>query len=732
MNLILFTSVVLQLMALFWALGLLHRLRDWRLGVLAAMIGLLALRQTLTLAKSGGLESFTLAGHWDELPAFLVAFLSLLAVYHLGVMIEEHREVTTELKQREKESVEAQRLAKLGHWLWAESDNSWSWCSEGIPRVFGIPEGELLGPERKFLRFVHPTDRERLLRLDDDLIRSPHAYQIDFRVTGTDGEEKILREVGEPIFDDSGRCVQYRGTTQDITELKRAEEEAHKNQLRLRNFAKAASDLFWETDANLRYTYCSVDPSDQERSGGEEYVGKSCLERKAFDVDQAVWSQHLSDLSARRPFRNFVYSKPEPDGKTNHYRSSGQPIFDDAGEFQGYRGVASNITAEVLAEQERVKAELRLARAIETIPASFALYDDDDTLVISNRRYRQRLEEAGLDTEPGANFSDLLDALIKQAGLAGSESEIAFWSKRRQSRRAHDVRGLEFRRANGRWESVSDYELDDGSVITISTDVTERKVAEEAAEQSQAKLRQTQSELFRVSRASAMGQISSAIAHEINQPLTAIRNYVQAAKRLSERDPCDDHCVEFQSLLGKASEQTDRAAMIIRGLRNFIERRDSQRSPEDLNVVITDAVDLALTGIDARHVRVCWKLAPELADTMIDKVQIAQVVINLVRNALDAMAGVGTPYLIIGTYSDGDGMVRVNVSDCGSGLTDEVKARLFQPFVTTKSDSMGIGLSVSHTIVAAHGGELKAEDNPQGGTVFSFTLPIAKEFAKSA
>ena len=246
-------------------------------------------------------------------------------------------------------------------------------------------------------------------------------------------------------------------------------------------------------------------------------------------------------------------------------------------------------------------------------------------------------------------------------------------------------------------------------------DITERQGAEQ-------RLQDLQSELLHVSRLSAMGQMASALAHELNQPLTAIMNYVKAATRTMSalEGPQVEKAREWME---KATSQTARAGQIIRHLRDFIEKRESSRTYENLNKVVEEAIALGLVGSSDTNVKVHLELDSGVPPTLIDKVQVQQVLINLIRNAIEAMHDSSRRDLTIRTEVEGDA-IEVGVSDTGPGLSEAVAARLFQPFVTTKEKGMGIGLTICQSIVEAHSGRIWATPNPDGGVEFRFQLPV--------
>jgi two-component system sensor kinase FixL len=247
-------------------------------------------------------------------------------------------------------------------------------------------------------------------------------------------------------------------------------------------------------------------------------------------------------------------------------------------------------------------------------------------------------------------------------------------------------------------------------------DLTERQ-------QTRARLQELQDELLHVSRLRSMGEMAAAIAHELNQPLTASANYVAAAIRLI--DGPDPNLPYIRHALALASAQTLRSGDIIRRLRAFVERGETARHPEQLDVLVEEASALALVGLGDRGVTVKFARDPELPLVIADRVQVQQVLLNLLRNAVEAMEASPVRELTLGT-ARWDSMVAVSVTDTGCGIPAAIEAQLFQPFVTTKSAGMGIGLSVCRAIVEAHGGRLWVEPNPGGGSVFRFTLPVAE------
>ncbi|WP_246742440.1 PAS domain-containing sensor histidine kinase [Microvirga splendida] len=249
-------------------------------------------------------------------------------------------------------------------------------------------------------------------------------------------------------------------------------------------------------------------------------------------------------------------------------------------------------------------------------------------------------------------------------------------------------------------------------------DLTERQ-------QTETRLQELQSELVHMSRFTALGEMASTLAHEINQPLTAITNYLKGCRRILERME-GDAVPMLRDAVNEAGEQALRAGQVIRHLREFVARGESERHVENLPKLIEEASALALVGAKEQGVRVLFQLDQDAPYVLADRIQVQQVLLNLIRNAIEAMQESQRRELRIGTSLVDDSHVELRVEDTGPGLAPEVAAQLFQPFVTTKKHGMGVGLSICRTIVESHGGKIWAESKQGEGTTFHFTLRTIK------
>ena len=244
-------------------------------------------------------------------------------------------------------------------------------------------------------------------------------------------------------------------------------------------------------------------------------------------------------------------------------------------------------------------------------------------------------------------------------------------------------------------------------------------------QQTEQRLQELQSELVHISRLTAMGEMASALAHELNQPLSAMANYLKGSLRLLDAAPTPQD--RLRDAIQKAGDQALRAGDIIRRLRDFVARGETERRVESLPKLIEEASALALVGAKEHGVRVLFRFSPDVDLVLADKVQIQQVVLNLIRNAIEAMDVAARKVLEIRIDPAPDDHALITVADTGTGVSPDIADQLFQPFVTTKRTGMGVGLSISRTIIEAHGGRIWAEPNPGGGTRFCFTLASVGE-----
>lgn len=439
----------------------------------------------------------------------------------------------------------------------------------------------------------------------------------------------------------------------------------------------------------------------------------------------------LQDRGAAKPDADMAKVRARGRLRENTWRvrQDGSEFFADVaitaihsanGTLRGFGQMIYDITGRQAAAAALARSELHLRSILATVPDAMIVIDERG-IILSFSSAAERLFGYSEAEVVGAN----VEILMPPSDAARHDRYIAHYRETGERRIIGIGRIVVGQRRDGTEFpmklSVGEANSDGHRIFTgFIHDLTEQQHAE-------LRLKELQSELIHVSRLSAMGTMASTLAHELNQPLTAIANYLEAGREL-----LDAGGAEAATLLREAIEESTsealRAGKIVRRLRDFVARGEVERRVEDLPRLIDEASRLALIGARERGVRAFFELAPDITTVTVDRVQIQQVLVNLIRNAIDAVAGQEVRDITISTCALDNAMVEVSVADTGPGLSPDIAARLFQAFATTKPAGMGLGLSICRTIVEAHRGHIRAEPRPTGGTVFRFTLPV-EEFA---
>jgi two-component system sensor kinase FixL len=404
-------------------------------------------------------------------------------------------------------------------------------------------------------------------------------------------------------------------------------------------------------------------------------------------------------------------------GGSHWIRMRGGPIAGTDGNPRHLSGITLDIDEEKQLEEALRKNEGHLRSILETVPDAMIVIDERGIMQFFSTA-AERLFGYSEREAIGRNVSELMpapdsarhDGYLKRYRSTGERHIIGIGRIVTGKRRDGTTFPMHL--------SIGETQSGGAPYFTgFVRDLTEHQ-------RTQAQLQEMQSELVHVSRLSAMGEMASALAHELNQPLAAISNYMNGSRRLLAAST-DPNALRIEAAMDRAAEQAQRAGQIIRRLRDFVARGESEKRVESLSRLIEEAAALGLTGAREQGVLLRFDLDREFDMVLVDRVQIQQVLVNLFRNALEAMAHSSQRELVATNSRAADEMIEVTVSDTGHGFADEVEPNLFQTFFTTKETGMGVGLSISRTIVEAHGGRMWAENNRAGGAIFRFTLPAA-------
>jgi len=400
-------------------------------------------------------------------------------------------------------------------------------------------------------------------------------------------------------------------------------------------------------------------------------------------------------LEGKAPASGFELKVLRRDGSLFDARLYGSPLLSDDGEQLGWMTAMADIT-----EPKRISAALaaaheRFTTVLQSLDDAVSVVAPDTAatgaeLLFANRGYRTLYQDA-------AGHLRLQQVLVPHGSGAGEAYDA-------QLKRWFDVRTREIRWVDGRLVRLQ-----------IATDVSDRKATEEIVRQQQEKVQLT-------SRLMTMGEMASSLAHELNQPLTAISNYsLGTVSRLRDGNVAP---AELLPALEKTAGQAQRAGNIIRRIREFVKRAEPRRRPTLVTRIVEDAIGFAEIEAAKKQIAIRTRMQPDLPALDVDPILIEQLLLNLLKNAIDAMDGAVTRHIDL-VVQRVDDMAEIAVIDHGCGVPPEHRASLFQPFFSTKSDGMGMGLNICRSIVEFHQGRLTLEDNPGGGTIFRFTLPLA-------
>ena len=407
-----------------------------------------------------------------------------------------------------------------------------------------------------------------------------------------------------------------------------------------------------------------------------------------------------------------------PDGRLMLAECNLAPLANPEGEIDALLISFQDITALSKAESRLDQANSILQSILTTIP---------DAMVV--------IDEAGLVSSFSATAEKMFG--YTQEEMIGQNVKILMPAPYRAAHDGYMARYKQTgeRRIIGIGRTVVGCKKD-GTTFPLQLEVGEAKIGDERyftgfivdlteKKQTEAELQSLQADLAHASRLSAVGTLASALAHEINQPLTAIANYLSAARDMMDGDLAEIREFFLEALQESVTESL-RAGTIVRRLREFVSRGEINRRTLSIAQVVEDATVLGMIGAQEKGIQCSINIAPDTNHVFVDRVQIQQVMVNLMRNAIEAMADSVEKKLHIAVTSLDEERVEIAVSDTGTGIDQDLGERIFDPFASTKGDGMGLGLSICRTIIEAHGGIIRAEPNPGGGTIFRITLEKAK------
>ena len=597
-----------------------------------------------------------------------------------------------------------------------------------------------MSPERG-LELVHPDDRARVLDAVTTARQGDGRFEMEFRIVRPNGEVRIVHCRGEATRDETGRELRTFGTIQDITELRRAQEELSASEMRHRRIFDEANVSIWEEDFSrveaaieaLRAQgvsdfrgYIAAHPEFVRQAiplvkiravnqatlplfgaKSKEHLVVS-LDRIFVPETEAIFAEELIALADGRSSFEGETAMQTLDGRRLSV------LFTIAFPPQGAKSASTLVS--VMDITERRRAQQLTRHIFETAPDAIAVIGRDYRYQRVNPVYERTLQMPA-ERIIGLKVSDIFGRRVFEQVLkprldrclAGEQVAFGDWFMLRGARRYYSV-------------IYAPLQLDSEEVdaaLAMTRDLTGHMLASEA-------LRDAEAALARVNRVTTLGVLAASIAHEVNQPLGAMITSAAACTRWLAAQP--PQMEKAHSALQRIAADGRRAGQVVDRIRALVNRQPPRRDRVDLNEAIAEVI--ALTGDEMRRKAITLQtaLAADVPPIEGDRVQIQQVVLNLLVNASDAMSGAGSPVreLVVGSARDGGGGVIVEVRDTGPGVDPGDADRLFEAFYTTKEDGIGMGLSISRSIIEAHGGRLEVTPNVPQGAVFRFSLPVCQ------
>ncbi len=596
--------------------------------------------------------------------------------------------------------------------------------NKACERVSGYTRGEVVG--KNLLELLIPPDQaDAVTEVFQELVqgRSPNTAINDWVAKG--GERRRISWSNTVSRRSDGSVDYVIGTGVDISDQVATETALRNNRSLLQMIIAASPDGIITIDKRGRIESFNETAERLFGYAAHEVIGRnvSCLMPEPYASEHDGYVARYLGTGERRIIGiGREVSAKRKDGTVFPIELAvGEVEFDEKKRFTGF---IRDISRRRAAERGQAESDRRLAEALDGLPLGVILCNPAGRVTHINREMRRFMAVLGDDLRPGAMYEDLVRRMVETEGIRLDGAKKKRWLDERLAQvHAPERTRAEFEYADGSWVLAMEQKTSNGEIVALRIDITQQKVAEAALRASLEKQRELQSEFHHVSRLSAMGEMAATLAHELNQPLTAVINYVQACRRLLQSSASLEGS-RVPELMTKAVDQAHRAGEIIRHLRGFVTRGDAVRAPADINGVVGEACDLALVGAKAEGVDVTLDLADDLPLAVMDRVQIQQVIVNLVRNGIDALQDCERRAMDIRTFLADPAHVAISVSDNGPGIDPAIAAKLFEPFNTSKKEGMGIGLSVCRSIVQEHGGTIEATPNPGGGVIFTVTLPL--------
>ena len=631
---------------------------------------------------------------------------------------EAFQEISRKLQESNVRLEDAQRIANVGHFSWNLIENRLVWSDE-LYLIHGLTPRQGSVDLMTVSDMMHPEDREFVFLAADEAIRGGVRPDIEHRIVRPDGEVRIVHSVAAVKRDAAGQPYEMFGVTQDITDRKRAELALKQSQFYLSEGQRLAHIGSWAFNDSGHYW------SDElfKIYGLDPQNGAPTIEQYLELIhpqDRASMAETIKRMQEERCGFDQIERIIRPDGQLRYIRAVAVPVFEQ-GIFKGFIGTTMDVTEQELLTQElrREQGYLAEAQSLAHIGSWATNFYTKQMFHLSDETFRLHGFDPRNGPIPLERFFETIHpedragvtATLEQAIHTRTDYDI------REFRVCHPDGTLRFLRTIGHHNPSSEM----GYYVGITMDITERKQAEQERE----KLRQLEANLGHINRVNMMGELAAALAHEIRQPIAASITSANACLRWLARDPPD--LERARAAAGRIEQDGNRAAEVINRLRSFYMKGvPPEREMVDIQEIVREMTALLRKEAFRHSIKIYSELGEDMPNVPADRVQLQQVFMNLMLNAIEAMKDTGGK-LTISSRLTPEGQLVVSISDTGVGLPAENTERIFDAFHTTKPQGTGMGLAITRSIVEAHGGRVWATANSGGGATFHFTLPAKAE-----
>jgi PAS domain S-box-containing protein len=626
---------------------------------------------------------------------------------------EDRKSLSHKLEESNARLEEAQRVAHLGHWIWNLETNRVTFSSETC-RIYGLEPQEDPIDLEKIRELIHPEDREYVFESAERAVRDGVSIETEHRIVRPSGEVRIVHSPGNLKRDASGRPYQMFGTCQDITDRKRADEQLKQTQFYLSEGQRLAHIGSWAFNDSSRYW------SDELYAiyGLDSKTGVPTTEQYlalVHPLDRASTAENIRLMQEERRGFDHVERIIRSDGQLRYVRCVAVPVIENE-VFKGFIGTTIDVT-----EQELLTLELRREQAYLAEAQSLTHAGSWACNFLTGKIFHlsdEALRMYGLDPSEGSiSFEHLYKATypedepaLREKFYAAIQERMDYDLEYRIVRPDGAIRTLRSLGHHNRTQELGEY-------FGITMDITDQINAAKERE----KLRQLEADLAHINRVNMMGELAAALAHEIKQPLAASITSANALLRWLAHDPPD--LERARAAAGRIEQDANRAADVISSLQSFYRTgTPPKRQIIDVKEIVAEMIVLLRGEADRHSIAIHSELEPDTVKVMADPVQLQQVFMNLMLNAIEAMRDAGGE-LTIRLRSDTEDHLIVSISDTGIGLGTDNTEQIFAPFHTTKSQGTGMGLTISRSIVESYGGRVWATNNQRAGATFHFSLP---------